>query len=65
MKKEKKKKEGNTKGRVVEIPDDFNIKLKMRELELRSQGTITSVPQLLIKYAMIGYLKETINTETL
>jgi hypothetical protein len=52
------KKDKQSKGRVVEIPDDFNRMLKIRVLELEELGVKTSVPELLIKLARIGFKYE-------
>jgi hypothetical protein len=43
-----------TKSRVIEIPNDFNRKLRMRVLELADIGIDTTVPELIIKLAQLG-----------
>lgn len=47
-----------TKSRVVNIPEDFNRKLKMRVLELAEIGVKTSVPDLIVKLAQVGLMFE-------
>jgi len=47
-----------TKSRLVEVPDDFNLQLKKQVLEFEEQGIMTSVPELIMRYAKIGYNSE-------
>jgi hypothetical protein len=49
------KKEKKTKGYVIEIPDDFNTKLKIRLLELESIGVKRTKTELIIEYAQLGF----------
>jgi hypothetical protein len=47
-----------TKSRLIEIPNDFNRTLKVRVLELEERGIDTTVSELIVKYAQIGYKME-------
>lgn len=49
------KKDKQFKMRVISIPNDFNRLLKMRVLELDEIGVKTTVSELIIKYAQIGF----------
>ena len=51
-------KDKKTKGRVVELPLEFNRQLKRRVLELDKIGVKTTVSELIIKYAQIGFNAE-------
>lgn len=51
-------KDKKTKGRVIEIPDELNLQLRKRIIELEEIGIKTSIPDLIIKYAQIGFNQE-------
>lgn len=55
------KKVKETKSRVVEIPNEFNRQLKKRVIDLEGSGIITTVSELIIKYAQIGYKEKIAN----
>lgn len=44
-----------TVGRVVELPREFNRALKFRVLELEERGIKTTVSELIVRYAQLGY----------
>jgi hypothetical protein len=50
-----------TVGRVIELSKIFNRQLKRRVLELEDIGVETSVPELIVKYAEIGFNIEGMN----
>ena len=52
------KKTKKTRGRVIEIPIEFNRKLKMRVIELEEIGVLKSVPELIVELAQSGYKYE-------
>ena len=47
-----------TVGRVVELPRDFNRALKFRKLELEERGIKSTVSELIVRYAQIGFKNE-------
>jgi hypothetical protein len=51
-------KKKKTKGIVIELPDDFNRKLKIMVIALDELGVKTTRQDLIIKYAQIGYNQE-------
>jgi hypothetical protein len=49
-----------TKGMVIELPADFNRKLKMRVIELEEIGVKKTRAELVAEYAQVGYNYESL-----